>query len=202
VPRNRRIPVLRAAALGAVLGGALVLAGCASPPAARAAPPAATAAASGAPAAAPPAAGPAHIMAYSIDSDGPGFRAILTGAVGDYGPAVTVLPDGTVDPQHTSQLELKLVRGTFRIGIARIDKMIISAYRHWPVNSRTCSGTVGFTAPAPVVAGSGTGAYRKISGGFTMTVTIDEIDAGPACDGTSRFLSQVILLAGTGTVSF
>jgi hypothetical protein len=27
----------------------------------------------------------AHIMAWSVNSDGPQFRAILTGAVGDYG---------------------------------------------------------------------------------------------------------------------
>jgi hypothetical protein len=44
-----------------------------------------------------------------VNSDGPDFRAILTGAVGDYGPAVTVLPNGTVDPEHTSEMELKLV---------------------------------------------------------------------------------------------
>ena len=44
----------------------------------------------------------AHIMVYSINSDGPDFRAILTGAVGDYGPAVTVHSDGTVCLLYTS----------------------------------------------------------------------------------------------------
>jgi hypothetical protein len=199
VPRNRRTAVLGAAGLA----GMLALAGCASPPAAQAASPAASAPASAAPAAvSPPAAGPAHIMIYSIDSDGPDLRAILTGAVGDYGPAITVHPDGTVDPQHTSQVELNLVRGAFRLSIARIEQKIVSAYRRWPADSRTCSGSIGFTAAAPVVPGSGTGSYRKISGSFMMSVTIDEVDAGPACDGTGRFLSQVILLAGSGTVSF
>ena len=49
-------------------------------------------------------------MVYSINSDGPDFRAVVTGAVGDYGPAVTVHPDGTVNPSHSSDLELKLHR--------------------------------------------------------------------------------------------
>ena len=129
------------------------------------------------------------------------FRAILTGAVGDYGPAVTVYPDGKVDPQHSSQMELKLTHGTFRLSVASIDKKIISAFRHLPGNPKTCSGSIGFTGAAPVVPGSGTGSYQRISGGFRVTVTIDEVDVKPACDGTSRFLSQVIVLAGAGTIS-
>jgi hypothetical protein len=32
-------------------------------------------------------------------------------------------------------------------------------------------------------------------------VTIDEVDVKPVCNGTSKFLSQVILLAGAGTVT-
>jgi hypothetical protein len=185
-----------------VLTGALALAGCASP-AAKAASPARSATASVTTAAkAAPAGGKVQIMVYSINSDGPDFRAIVTGAVGDYGPAVTVHPDGKVDPEHTSQIELKLVHGTFRLSIASIDKKVIRAYRHWPANPRTCSGSIGFTAAAPVVTGSGTGAYRGISGSFRMTVRIDEVDAKPVCNGTSRFLSQVILLTGSGTVSF
>jgi hypothetical protein len=115
------------------LAGALALAGCASPPAAKAPSPPRSAAASGTQAAlTAPTAGQVQIMAYSIDSDGPGFRAILTGAVGDYGPAVAVRPDGTVDPEHTGLIELKLVHGTFRLSFASVDKKIISAYRHWP----------------------------------------------------------------------
>jgi hypothetical protein len=199
MPRNRLAAMLSVG----VIAGALALAGCASPSAAQAASATSAAAASGTPAATTsPTGGQAHIIVYSIDSDGPGFRAILTGAVGDYGPAVTVYPDGKVDPQHTSQIELKLTHGTFRLSIASIDKKIISAYSHWPANPGTCSGSISLTAAAPVVPGSGTGSYRGISGSFTMTVTIDEVDVKPVCNGTSRFLSQVILLAGSGTVSF
>src|ERR1700689_2213211 len=52
--------------------------------------------------------GTVYVTIWSIDSDGPDFQAILSGAIGDYGPAVTVLPNGTVDPQHTSDMELEL----------------------------------------------------------------------------------------------
>jgi hypothetical protein len=65
----------------------------------------------------------------------------------------------------------------------------------------TCSGSISVTAPVPIVAGSGTGSYRGISGSFIVTGTIDEVDVKPVCDGTSKFLSQVIVLAGSGTVS-
>jgi hypothetical protein len=144
--------------------------------------------------------GTARLIAYSINSDGPRFRAILTGAVGDYGPAVTVHPDGTVDPEHTSEMELRLRHGSFRLGIAALDRKIVNAYRHWPSNQATCSGTIAVTARLPVVAGSGTGSYRGITGGFLATITISEVDDKP-CDGTGKFLSQVIMLTATGTVS-
>jgi hypothetical protein len=141
-------------------------------------------------------------MAYSVNSDGPDFRAIMTGAVGDYGPAVTVYPDGKVDPEHTSELELNLSHGSFRLSIARLDAEVVRAYRHWPSSAATCSGSITVGALAPVVAGSGTGAYRGIAGRFSMTVTIDEVDVKPVCNGTGKFLSQVILMAGDGTVSY
>jgi len=63
---------------------------------------------------------------YSINSDGPDFRSILTGAAGDYGPAVTVYPDGGVDPQHTSE----------------------------PIYLSTCSDFISAEAAATIVAGS------------------------------------------------
>ena len=57
----------------------------------------------------------ANILIYSINSDGPHFRAVVTGAVGDYGPAVTIYPDGQIDPMHNSEIELKLAHGSFRL---------------------------------------------------------------------------------------
>jgi hypothetical protein len=188
---------IRLATVG--LAAALAITGCASATASATRPATTTGAASEKGSASETA---THITVYSINSDGPYFRAILTGAVGDYGPAVTVHPDGTVDPEHTSQMELRLTHGSFRLSIAGLDTKIADAFRDRPYNVSTCSDSIGFTAAFPVVAGSGTGSYRGISGSFTMTVTIDEVDVKPVCNGTSKFLSQVILLAGAGSVSF
>jgi hypothetical protein len=133
--------------LSAVLTSAVALAGCAS-----AAPPAtahrgtavATTAAAG-----PAASGKTQLAVYSINSDGPRFRSILTGAIGDYGPAVTIYPDDKIDPAHTSQLELKLTHGSFRLGIARLDQAFAAAASHEPIYPRTGFGTVTPLTPGP-----------------------------------------------------
>jgi hypothetical protein len=163
---------------------------------------AAAAGASAASASQPSMSGVSHIMVYSINSDGPYFQEIVTGAIGDYGSGKTVLPDGKLDPQHTSELELDMHHGTFRLNIATLDRDVVKAYKHWPSNKSTCSGSISFSTDVPVVAGSGTGAYRGITGNYTVNVTIDEVDVKPVCDGTSPFISQVILLNGTGNVSY
>jgi hypothetical protein len=146
-------------------------------------------------------AGTAHIVAWSVNSDGPDFRVIATGAVGDFGPAVTVHPDGTVDPEHTSELKLNLAQGSFRVSIARLAAEFRDVVGRWPYDRATCSihGTV--TGAAPIVAGSGTGAYRGITGTFTLTISLDEDWVkGPACTETSGFQAQLLLIEGSGSV--
>jgi hypothetical protein len=201
-----------AAAAAAAAASVLTVAGCSAPAAGTPAPhrPSGSSAPSGratvtdaasAPGARPKG-GPVHVLGYSINSDGPYLRVLVTGAVGDYGQGVAVYPDGKVDPEHNSELSLKLRYGSFRLKIARLDKEIVTAYRHWQSNPATCSGNMGVTAPAPVVPGSGTGRYRGITGSVTMTATIDEVDKKPVCNGTSAFLSQYIFMIGSGRVSF
>jgi hypothetical protein len=144
--------------------------------------------------------GMVHLIGYSKNSDGPGFTVILTGAIGDYGSAMTVHPDGSIDPEHTSELRLGLKHGSFRLNIVNLHKKLGSVTSHYQTTP-TCSFYASVTAATPVVAGSGTGSYRGISGSVNMTVTIDEVDVKPCPHGTSRFLSQLIFLAGSGTVS-
>ena len=195
-------PVLAATALAAiVLAATLTLAGCASAAPASAVNTAGPAAATDTSATGSgPASGPAHLMVYSINSDGPDFRALVTGAVGDYGPAVSVHPDGRVDPAHTSDLELKLTRGSFRLDIARLDRKFVQVASHEPIYPRTCSDFMTVSAAVPIVAGSGRGSYRGISGSFQVTITADEVEKQP-CQPAAAFQWQVIVLAGHGTVS-
>lgn len=181
-----------AARFGAVvLAGVLAATGCAAP-----------AASTSATAAAPTTAAThtAHLMVYSINSDGPDLRAIVTGAIGDYGPAVTVFPNGRVDPSHTHDLELKLTHGTFKLSITELIKKFVAVTSHEPVYPRTCSDYMTASAPMAVVPGSGTGAYRGISGRFMVTITGDEVERTP-CQPAAAFRWQALVLRGPGTVS-
>jgi hypothetical protein len=145
--------------------------------------------------------GTTRLDVWSVNSDGPDFGAILTGAVGDYGPGVTVHPDGTVDPGHTSELELNLSQGSFRLSIAALDAAFVKAVGHWPYNGRSCSISGSVTGPVPVVAGSGTGAYRGVTGGFTLTISLaEDYVKGPSCSETTAFKAQLILITGTGSI--
>src|ERR1022692_280978 len=195
--RSKRLVSMFAVAVSAVV---LLAGGCAS---AATNPPATNPPAAGVTSAAKTSAadGTVHFIGYSKNSDGPDLTAILTGAIGDYGPAVTVHPNGTVDPEHTSELRLGLKKGSFRLNIASLDKRIVSISSHWP-STPTCSFHLSVSDATPIVAGSGTGAYRGIGGSVNMTVTIDEVDVRPCPTGTSGFLSQLIFLVGSGTLSF
>jgi hypothetical protein len=143
--------------------------------------------------------GKVNVIIWSIDSDGPGFQAILSGAIGDYGPAVTVLPDGKVDPEHTNEMELDLRQGTFRLYIDGIASKFRAQTSQEPVYAATCSDYFNVSAEVPIVAGSGTGAYRGISGNFSLTLSGDEDQKTPPCG--AGFARQVLLLTGSGTVS-
>jgi hypothetical protein len=146
--------------------------------------------------------GNTHIMAYSINSDGPELRSIVTGAIGDYGPAVTVDPDGRADSEHASELELKLTHGSFRLSVKSVEQAFAEAASKEPVYSGTCSDFISVEAAAPIVAGSGTGSYRGISGSFQLTITLNEVEASsckPANPAAFRW--QSIVLAGLGNIS-
>jgi hypothetical protein len=144
--------------------------------------------------------GTTNIMLYSINSDGPDFRAVVSGVIGDYGPAVTVYPDGKVDPDHNSEMELNLAHGSFRLSIEQLDKKFVEAAGREPVYPRTCSDHFDFSVEVPIVPGSGTGAYQGLTGHFSVTVTADEVAVKP-CSAQSQFLWQVIVVAGQGSVS-
>jgi hypothetical protein len=193
---KRLVPVVIAAS-----AGALLLTGCSS--VSRCISATGPHAATGGPQATPTttARGNTHLIDYT-DNDGTKSTVILTGAIGDYGQAVSIYPNGKPDPDHNSQLNLALTHGSFRLSIKELDKQIVSAFSHFPSNTTTCSGNVTAAGSAPIVAGSGTGAYKGISGAFDMTVTIAEVDSTkPKCDGSSAFLAQVIFMTGSGAVS-
>src|SRR5262249_60943736 len=123
---------------------------------------------------APESGGHVFFTAYAND-DLPGATVVLSGAIGDFGEGVSVLRNGTVDPEHTSEFNLALTQGSFRIVIGPLHQKLENALAHAPYNLRTCSGHVSVTGAASVVAGSGAGAAKRISGTATPTITGKEV---------------------------
>lgn len=191
--KNRLVSVLTLAACGVLLTGGGVSAATMAPPATRAPAMARAVAAAG---------GKANIMIYGVNTDGAYFHAIVSGVIGDYGPAVSIYPDGKVDPAHTSEMELRLTRGRFRLSIAALDKAFVKATSSEPIYPKTCTDLISVTGTTPIVAGSGTGAYRGIHGSFPVTITLNEVEARPCQPSPGAFRAQLITVAGSGTISF
>jgi hypothetical protein len=185
-------------AIAAALAGALALAGCTAAAASSAAVTSGTATAgAGNPASLP---GLTHVVAYSLNTDNPVLTSVISGAIGDYGPAEEVSPGSTGVSAHGGELELKLTRGTFRLNVADIDKKFTEGTSHEPVFPRTCSTYVSVSDAVPIVPGSGTGTYQGIAGTFAMTLTLNEVHESP-CTTSLSILRQVIVLSGAGQIT-
>ncbi len=185
-------------AIAAALAGALTLAGCTAAAASSTAVTSGTAKAGvGNPASGP---GLTHVIAYSINTDSPVLTSVVSGAIGDYGPAEEVSPGSTGVSAHGGELELKLTRGTFRLNIADIDTKFIEGTSHEPVFPHTCSTYVSVSDAVPIVPGSGTGTYQGIAGTFAMTLTLNEVHNSP-CTTSLSILRQVIVLSGAGKIT-
>jgi len=146
--------------------------------------------------------GTANIMIYGVNTDGAYWHAIVSGVIGDYGPAVSIYPGGQVDPAHNSELALRLAHGSFRLSIAALIKAFVTAAHHEPIYPKTCTDLIAVTGTTPIVAGSGTGAYHGIRGSFPVTLTLNEVEARPCQPSPGAFRAQLITVAGSGTISF
>ena len=191
--KNWLVPVLTLAACGVLLTGGCVSAATKAP-AATTAPAVARAAAA--------TDGKANIMIYGVNTDGAYWHAIVSGVIGGYGPAVSIYPNGQVDPAHNSEMELRLTDGSFRLSIAALDKTFVTATSHEPIYPKTCTDLVSVTGTTPIVAGSGTGAYKGIRGSFPVALTLNEVEATPCQPTPGGFRAQLITVAGSGTISF
>jgi hypothetical protein len=154
--------------------------------------------------------GAVHVFVYS-DSSGVASTIVLTGAIGDNGSADSIDANGTPDPSNNTEVLLALVQGSFRVSVVRLDNKIKSAFNSFRPNPSTCSGSLSATGSVPIVAGSGTGAYTGITGGFVLTFSLAYV--GPKygsgkhegqCNNSNSAspVAQAMLVTGTGTVSY
>jgi len=145
--------------------------------------------------------GVVRITGYS-DNDGPTSRVVVTGVIGDFGKAVRTNSPGSTGEYN--ELVVKLTRGSFGLNIGSIESDLATAISgHFPTNATTCSGEVAVTRGAAVDPGSGTGAYKGLSGNFALTITINEVQSPPNCPATdtSPYLAQSVFITGSGKVS-
>jgi hypothetical protein len=143
-----------------------------------------------------------RITGYS-NNDGPTSRVVVTGVIGDFGKAVRTA-SGSSNATY-NELDLRLTRGSFGLNIAGIESNLLAAITgHFPTNATTCSGEVSVSGRATVDSGSGTGAYKGLSGNVTLSITINEVESPPHCPktDTSPFLAQTVFISGSGKVSF
>lgn len=92
--------------------------------------------------------------------------AILTGAITDHGiDHQGVAGNGKIN-------RIALSKGSFEVNAAALDKKATTI----PFDPKTCATAGTVTAQAPIVKGTGTGAYRGIHGTFQTTVSVAGID--------------------------
>jgi hypothetical protein len=138
--------------------------------------------------------GGVHLYEADTALDGNLGTVILTGAVTDHGT------DHQGDPVDGIN-RLELSKGSFAINVNDVGNELASL----PVDPATCSSDGSATAPIRIVAGSGTGAYRGISGTFATTASEAFIVARLAngqCDTNATRYPGVLIARGAGAVSY
>ncbi len=146
--------------------------------------------------------GEVQFTGYS-NGDGPKSTAVLTGAIGDYGEAIRTTSGNSAGSEY-NELKLSMTRGSFRLDIAGIEGELGKAINGaFPTHSSTCSGEVSVSGETPVIAGTGTAAYKGLQGSLHMTITINEVEEWPTCPktDTSPYLAQSVFITGAGMVS-
>jgi hypothetical protein len=150
----------------------------------------------------PKSGGIVRITGYS-DNDGPTSSVVVTGVIGDFGRAVRTDAPGSSDAEY-NELDLQLTRGSFGLNIVHLESELDAAISgHFPTNAMTCSGEIVVSSGAAIDSGSGTGAYKGLSGTLALTITINEVESPPHCPNTdtSPFLAQTVFISGSGKVS-
>lgn len=126
---------------------------------------------------------------------------VATGAIGDYGTAVSMDRDGHPDPRGEYE-RVTLKQGAFTIDGRAFNKSLSRARPS--LNPQTCSFVVKGQGPAPVSEGSGT--YAGISGALTLRSTFAAIvprgSTGSCRFASSSNLSQYLSVTASGRVSF
>jgi len=129
---------------------------------------------------------------------------VFTGAIGDYGSTLTVNSSGKTDG-HGHFDEVTLKKGRFRLDTTTLGSAFSSSPGPTDFNSQNCSGSY-MVGPVTIsiVAGSGTGAYKGVSGSFSVTASLAAVlpTKKGTCNQSGTPVGAFGSITGPGTVSF
>jgi hypothetical protein len=125
---------------------------------------------------------------------------VITGAIGDYGTALSVDANGKADPNGNFE-KITLKQGGFLVDGTAFNKKLQHAKPTF--NKANCSFV--FSGTGSTTVSEGTGAYAGISGKVTITLTFAGI--APKTPKGCNFNSNKVggayqSITGTGSVSF
>ena len=129
-------------------------------------------------------------------------KVLFTGAIGDYGTAVSTNATGKKTKNGSYKL-LTLKKGTIMVNGTQLNKALTSA-QPTTSNATACAFVVNASAPITIV--KGTGAYVGIGGTVNMAVTFAAIlpktKSGSCTMKTStKPLASYTSITGSGTVT-
>jgi hypothetical protein len=136
-----------------------------------------------------------RVRAYEADTNVAGNLGtiVLIGAITDTGI------DNQGQGPNGSNL-IVLSKGSFAVDVSKVGNKLSNV----PVDQTTCSSHGTVTGRTPIVPGSGTGAYRRISGALDVEVSVAFIlpRVNGACDANAAHYPGVLIVKGSGTVSY
>jgi hypothetical protein len=136
------------------------------------------------------------IHLYETDTALAGNRGtvIITGAIADHGKDHHGVAGGGAINRFV------LSKGSFELNLRTLEQKL-----NFPTNPKTCAGGGSATAPATIVKGSGTGAYRGIRGTLKTTAILawiyPRLANGKSNMNATRY-PGVLFGEATGTVSY
>lgn len=127
-------------------------------------------------------------------------KAMIVGAIGDYGTATSVDKNGKINPNGRYE-RLGLGKGSLLVDGKRFNAASNRA-RPSLTSKTTCSASFSFSAPAPIV--SGTGRYKGASGTLMLHATFAGVSPRKhgKCPKNQNTGVGYLSVTGTGTVNF
>jgi hypothetical protein len=140
------------------------------------------------------------IRVFITETSATNSKIVITGAIGDFGTAVSVDANGKVDANGAFE-KITLKQGGFLVDGTGLNKALNHAKPTF--NKTNCSFV--FSGTGPTTLSDGTGAYAGITGKIAITLTFAGI--APKTAKGCNFKSNKVnggyqSITGTGNVSF